>query len=307
MTKQTGILRLLGIALVVALGFETVFAVVFGWCIAIWESMRPREGASESLMIRMDGTPLIQSTEYTANGYNNSTTYRSLDGSAVSLLGQIREWLKGASLPIPRYTGTFPLRGYARIGRFSDWQTPPVLWYFVDNGARDGRGYFEGYDSASQRRTGFVGRNGFRRDRPPVEERFPMDGVKLASDAAFTRHSTGPYWFGFDRDEHSDEFELPTWKVGMISGGQLLEVDLYKGSVTTLFESADLISAGILETVTKEKTTRQGPMQNHIREHLAVRTSDRVFVLDAAGKQVTVYPIPDEFRDQGFTIHELSG
>ncbi len=306
MTKQKGILRPLGLALILALGFEIVIAVVFGWCIGTWQSLRPRErGVNESLTIRLDGTPLIQSTtfhQYTANGYNDITTYRKLDGSAVSLLRQDEEWLNGASLTIPRYTGTFPLHGYARIGRFSNWQTPPVLWYFIDNGDRDGRGYFEGYDSASKRRTGFIGRNGIRPDRPPVEEWFPMDGIKLASDAAFSVHTDGSYW----GDQTSPELGLPTWKVGMISDGQLLEVDLAKGSVTTLFESANLISVGILETAAKEKTTQKGPPQYRVRYHLAVRTSDRVLVLDPTGKQEAVYPIPDEFRDQGFTIYELA-
>ena len=85
-------------------------------------------------------------------------------------------------------TFTFPLDGNARIARFADCRTPANLWYFLHDGARDGRGYFVGYDSKSKLCVGFIGRDGFRPDQPPVEQWFPMDGVKLASGMALPRN-----------------------------------------------------------------------------------------------------------------------
>ena len=40
----------------------------------------------------------------------------------------------------------FPLDGNSRVVRFDDRQTPLKFWYFIDDGNRDGRGYFVGYD-----------------------------------------------------------------------------------------------------------------------------------------------------------------
>ena len=303
MMKQTGGFRPLGIALVVAFGFETVIAVVVGWGVSTWESLRPREGVNESLMVRWDGMPLIQSNaynNYAGDGHNN-LAYRAVDGSSVPPPGEKDRWLKGASLTIPRYTGVFPLQGYMRVGRFTNGQAPPVQWYFVDDGARDGRGYFEGYDSASKRRTGFIGRNGIRPDRPPVKDWFPMDGNKLASDAAFSVRSVGPFWFGYERDEPSAEF--PLWKVGMLSAGQVLEIDLRNGSVKTIFEAADLIVIGLSGTV----SAGEGPPHTNYHQHLAVRASDRVLLFDGEGKLLASYLVPEEFRDQGFTLYELDG
>jgi hypothetical protein len=288
----------MGIALVVAIGLEIVIVVVAGWGISVWENMRIRNSVNESMMVRSDGTPVIQSTSfYSYSGHSyNTVTYRALDGSTVPRPGEKDRWLKGASLTIPHYTGVFPLQGYMRIGRFEDRQSPPAQWYFVDDGARDGRGYFEGFDTENKRRMGFIGRSGLRPDRPPVDDWFPMDGNKLASDAAFTRHSIGPNWMYGE----NSSVEFPLWKVGMISGGQLLSIDLRNGSVKTLFESADLIAIG-LSTVTVSDET---PDPN-FHQRLAVRTSDRVLLLDGEGKQLTSYLVPEEFRDQGFTLYEL--
>ncbi len=39
MSKQTGILRPLGLALVLAIGFGAVFALAAAWGISIWEGL----------------------------------------------------------------------------------------------------------------------------------------------------------------------------------------------------------------------------------------------------------------------------
>ena len=195
------------------------------------------------------------------------------------------------------------------MGRFTDGQKPPTFWYFVHDGARDGHGYFVGYDSQSKRRVGFVGRDGFRTDRPPVEQSFPVDSAKLGSGRAFSQYITT---YGYDRYSGRDSDEFPVWKADMISGAEVLEVDLRSGSVRTLMESADLISVGFLGfslTQPSLRLTSQtiGEMESllKLREKLAIRTSDRVVVFDAARKQSAVFLLPEEFRDRGINFYEL--
>ncbi len=190
MSKPTGILRPLGLAAVLAIGFGAVFALAAGWGISIWDSLRHGERVGESVMVRQDGTPLIQCNRY--DGYQSHATYHTLDGSEVPepVEHVTNLWLEGASLRMPgRGWPLFPLDGEDRVWRFHDglenWENS---WYFVDDGARDGRGYFVGYDGQSKLRAGFIGRDGFRPDQPPVEQWFPMDGVKLAR----TGHSPEP-------------------------------------------------------------------------------------------------------------------
>jgi hypothetical protein len=123
-----------------------------------------------------------------------------------------------------------------------------------------------------------------------------MDGVKLASHTAFSRYAgIGNYWPGGYEYESR---EFPTWRVDMISGDQLIEVDLQKRSVTTLMKSPDLIALGILETVSTSKAAGDEQPSRHRHQHLAVRTSDRVLVFDAPEKQPATFVLSQEFRDR---------
>ncbi|MGA2256110.1 MAG: hypothetical protein ABSG53_15795 [Thermoguttaceae bacterium] len=300
MCKQTGILRPLGLALVLVIGFGTVLALAAAWGISIWEGLY-RERTYENVVVRADGTPLIQ--RYTYDGYQN-VTYHALDGSDLpgSKENSNENWLGGAFLAMPSRDIIFPLGGNTRVRQFGDGQTPLNLWYFIHDGARDGRGYFVGYNSQSKLRVGFIGRDGLRPDQPPVEQWFPMDGVKLASGRAFSRYAALGYLYG-DGGDSSGEF--PARKTDMISGTQLLQVDLRTGSVTMLMESPDLMAASILATVSTSQAAGDDLPRANRHRYLAVRTTDRVLVLDVAGKQHTAYVLPEELRERSIILYEL--
>ncbi len=90
----------------------------------------------------------------------------------------------------------------------------------------------------------------------------------------------------------------------MISGAQLLEVDLRKRSVRTLMEAADLIAVGMFEPALKSEAAAEAT-RTHRQQHLAVRTTDRVVVFDATGKKHAAYPLPEELRDRSIAFYEL--
>ena len=342
MSKPQGLLRPLGLALVLALGFAVVFAVAAAWARSIWESLHGAgaservvvrtehqangrvtqvtevnaDSGGESLVVREDGTPLIQ--RWTNDGYRNAAirtlNLRALEGREVPghKEKEVESWLDGASLGMPGRSRfwladwlMFPLSSGQRVRRFAEGRTPCNLWYFLDDGARDGRGYFVGYDSRSKQCVGFIGRDGLRPDLPPVEKWFPIDGDKLVNGAVFSRLPPRGDEYG-EVPVNVGEFPFPMWKVDMICGAQLLEVNLRTGSVRTLLESADLMSAGILETATKSAPAGEAPTSSRRREKLAVRTSDRVLLFDAARKQYAAYVIPREFRGRTITFYELN-
>jgi hypothetical protein len=294
MSKPQGIIRPLGLALVLAAGAWAVYALVGCWGLVIWESLQRYARTFESLKVAADGRPLIQRIVYDSG--QQSVTFRALDGSDVP--GE--DWLSSASLPVPVPKRlAFPMMGYSRVRVFADPQTPAIMWYFLHNGARDGRGYFVGYDSYSKLSVGFIGRGGWRPDEPPAGDWFPMDEVSFASG----RH--GYYYGQNDADRGEDGDSFPGWKDYMISGTDVLEVDLRRRSVTTVMESDGLISIGILETATKSKAAGEGSPHSKHRQRLAVRTTDRVVVFDAPGKQYAAYRLPDELRDKGFEFYEI--
>jgi hypothetical protein len=303
MSKPQGIFRPLGLALVLAVGFGAVFAFAAAWGMAIWEGLRRQNRAYENLVVRGDGTPLI--LRNTFDGYQNMTLY-ALDGSEVPRPKENESWLEGASLAMPRQDRLrFPLNADARVMAFSDSQAPPNLWYFVHDGARDGRGYFVGYDSQSKLCVGFIGRDGFRPDQPPVEQWFPMDGAKLAGGTAFSRPNSNDFRYIGYYAAYEPAGEFPAWKVHMISGAQLIEVDLRTRSVTTLLESADLIALGMLEPASQVKAAGEESPSLRRSQRLAVRTTDRLLVFDAAGKQPSAFVVPEEVRDRSIKVYEL--
>src|SRR5208282_3645427 len=102
MSKQTGILRPLGLALVLAIGFGAVFGVVAAWGVSIWEGLyRTNVSDNKGLVVRADGTPLIQ--RYVYNGMGSVVTYYELGGREVpgSMQKEGENLLGGAVLAVP--------------------------------------------------------------------------------------------------------------------------------------------------------------------------------------------------------------
>jgi hypothetical protein len=289
-----------------------VFALAAGWGITIWEGLhKDRAGENLELRVRGEGEPYIRRDAY--DGYYRKTTFHAMDGSELprrKYQGSSSE-VAGASLAMPRRDRVwdrlgFSLNGNTRVAGFADGfvdgPPPPHFWYFLHDGARDGRGYFVGYDSQSKLCVGFIGRDGFRPDQPPVEQWFPMDGAKLASGMAFSRYTGAAFWADGYTMRRGGEF--PAWKVEMISGAELLEVDLRTGSVTTLMESADLVAVGMLIRVSTWTAAGEHVLSENFEEKLAVRTTDRLLVFDAPGKQRFAHLLPEELRDQSIVLYE---
>ncbi len=300
MCKLREILPPLGLAVVLAIGFGVVLALAAGWGTAVWHGLRQNRVVSENLEIRPDGTPVIQRCVYDSSV--TTATYHGLDGRELPPVKGGNPSLGGVYLLVPRGDGLFRLSGDLSISRFYVGEAPSTnAWYFLHDGTRDGRGYFVGYNYASKLCIGFIGRDGFRPDQPPVEQWFPIDSAKMAYYTTLL-----PYGFG----EYGAEPGCSAGTVMMISGTQLLEVDLRSGSVKTIMESPHLIALGILQTFPngKDAAILSRPYQEmygvHLVRRLLVRTRDRIVVFGASEKQRTSFPIPEALRDRAIRLYE---
>ena len=63
---------------------------------------------------------------------------------------------------------------------YNYWYAPEV-WYFVHDGKLNGHGYYVGYDKIAKAKIGYIGRDGFRPDEPPLEGQFPVDGRRMSN------------------------------------------------------------------------------------------------------------------------------
>jgi hypothetical protein len=92
----------------------------------------------------------------------------------------------------------------------------------------------------------------------------------------------------------------------VVSGDELLAIDLRERTVRSIFRSPDIRAVSIFQRPTpiderpaneqagRSDVSSGGPME------LAVLTADRVVTLDASGKQTGSYVLPPEVRSSGF-------
>jgi hypothetical protein len=299
MTMRKTFFQQLGLATILLLGFGVVIGLVIGWSISILEAVMVKPTIYQDIIVMHDGTPIVQKISFNQFGYgDNPYTYFTLDGKKITVKRDER-FLESANLTgsrdLMKQTG-FPVY-QNRIAAFSDQRESPTFWYFVHDGYPDGKGYFIGFDTKSNQCVGYIGLRGNCSNLPSKEEWFPMDGCKIQAGGAFTNYDSR-----YPRDwDYGEEQEIPYWKVVMISGDQLLEVNLRTGSIRTIIKMPDLMSVRILTSANKDEP----PDRNRWRQHIVMRTSERIIVVDSAGKQIDSYAIPKDIQPATLNFYEI--
>jgi hypothetical protein len=182
--RKFSLLRQILWAATLATGFGTLWLVLALWLGTSMQGAWQGDGRlrQESLVVRSDGVPLIQSF---AMENASPITYRDLSGR-LQVAPERNE-----QLPMVSMAGEHGAPGFffhprwdQRIKPFVDAQVPTVNWFFVHDGRPEGAGYFVGYDRLSNRRVGYIGLNGFRSDPIPPDECIPVRAA-LIMDYAY--------------------------------------------------------------------------------------------------------------------------
>jgi hypothetical protein len=275
MSKQNAVLRPLGIAIVLAVGFEFAIGLLALWGIAIYGELGgTRNYEWEQILILKDGTPIIY--HYAHFDGTSKSNYRTLEGKELPEDMVTYEAVGEARLAGPDDFKNIhnALEGRNRIRSENVLMPQLAYWYFVFEGNGE-RGYFVGYDDISKRCIGYLGRNGASQQTPGKEDQFKVEGSKYDSGFLMLNPVNVPMAF-------------------LISGNHLLEVNLQSLSITTLVESPDIISLCLLPV---EKAMRESLSSDDLIENtyvLTVRLPNRILLFDAGGKQVRSFVLPDE-------------
>ena len=295
MIKREAIVRPLLLACLVAIGTGVVICFAVVWSVPIGEQLLGPEKTRQSLLIQEDGTPLISSSP---SAYRSQAGY-TLEGVEVPGDEPIRA-LYGASFPALRtqQPALFSLGWELRIVTFADDRRPATYWYFVHDGKLDGSGCFVGFDSASKSRVGYIGARGFRLDQPPPEERIPVDGRLLARGAAFGR----TVYLG-DREPY---YGWGVRTVHIISADRLLEVDLRKRSIRTVMEHGDMLGVSELSRPLSPPAKENSDDTRLWRSYVAIRTPDRVFLLDKTRHTQRSYLLPPQVGLGRLAFYEIA-
>jgi hypothetical protein len=278
--------RELAWAVTLGTGFGSVWFVMVIWLGTLDREDRRNWPPRENLVVRSDGTPLIQVTTWK----DYSISYRDLSGAKQADLETADR------VPAVRVTGVHETPGafpgnpswQRRLRLFFNDRAPTVNWFFVHDGKTDGAGYFVGYERESNRRVGFIGLAGLRHDPVPVTERIPVRGALTAD---FVQWSSAPLWINLGRQTTFSlaRSDLPPRLVYVPSGNSVREVDLAAGTVTTILDASEPIeSTGIptLESWSGGHYAKEPP--------ILVRTRQQIYALDRSHKTTRQFTIPDE-------------
>src|SRR4051794_876312 len=250
MKSNVGIVKRIMAAAVVTTGIAVVWAVVVGWVGTVADSLKPAgEYSSESLIVGTDGTPGIR-TDKTTSNIQLVVDRRTLDGKPWP---KKLDTIQSAYFPPPyKKPGLVetPLRWdeyYGRIAGRTDGKDPPAAWYFVRDNGETGEVYVTGYDGISKLLVGYMGRDGFRASKPPLDEQFnvPMstndDGFRHVAlsnqnDTLEAQRVVRCYQsFGEDPQE---------WTVSLLGTDRLWEVNVRDRTVRSRIEFDGAMSMG---------------------------------------------------------------
>ena len=291
--RKFSLLRQILWAVTLATGFGTLWCVLMLWLGTSMQWAWQGDGRLrlESLVVRSDGVPLIQSI---AMDNASPTTYRDLSGRP-QLAPERNDQFPVVYMPgehgAPGFFSSYP-RWDQRLEAFIDAEEPTVIWYFVHDGRPEGAGYFVGYERINNRRVGYIGLNGFRSDPVPADECIPVRAALIMDSVHW---SSVPRWMSSGRVQlpRVDQSDLPPRLVYVPSGNRLRKVDLSARSVTTVFESPELIESPGIPTLSSWSSYH--PMKE---QPILVRTANYVYVLDHRHNVTKAFAIPIEIDHQ---------
>jgi hypothetical protein len=239
------------------------------------------------------------------------------------------EFLNAASLaaPVkpPRLFET-PISWSERIAGISDQQRMATAWYLVRDDRPEGRCYLAGFDEKSKLPVGYMGRQGFGRTMPLVDDWFDLDRRTLGwnNGAVATMNSIQPGGLAINYGPASATVneKLPPWQLFLIDGDKLLEIDLRKRSLRTILESTGLVAVTTLleplhaaradapdDNNTPPAATEGDETNNDssdiVRQaaKIALRTTDRIMLLDPRTSAQSQYSLPQSMREKAIQVY----
>jgi hypothetical protein len=292
-------------ALIIAAGFAVLFAFALVWLNELRKTIVGASPAAsyENLSVESDGTVLIGT-------YGNvQRTYRTLEGQPAIVDSKLGEMSPAYLRSRRAGDAEVPARGWeARVFPFADDAVPPTYWYYILAGdSVDGRGYFAGYNSETQRPAGYLGTNGFTATLPARDDQFSVYGRGIAQrDSIFSSWGfqfpngmspMGPAKF----DSH---FNYPPWIVYLHAGGRFLKIDLSRRTVSPAVNADDIVIAG---QVSRPDAAAQaaGSRYPQTLETYVLRRADRITLFNPADETTEDFPLPAELRDRNFSFYNF--
>ncbi len=293
MTAQRGLIRPMILGILLGVGFAIAWGMVNTWVLTIVQQTATRRGF-EHLFFSKDGKAIIVSIEGGRFGY-------------IQLYDLTRNLLDISDDDISRATIALLARSEAtffeepswrnRVRSFADNHNPPIYWYFVSDGKKDGSAYLVGYNSWTKTRIGFLGTGGFREHSLPAEEHFsfPWHQESLSRRVICQQEHYNDYGYvKYPYHAYGNSTDLPSWYVYIHAADNIIyRADLEKRSVQIALERLPIWSMALFP----ELIPNSRPLYR-----LIVRTDDTVILFNGHNELLRKFPIPQELRDLDITL-----
>ncbi len=278
------------VAVILATGAGVAWAIAVSLCSAIIDdAVRP----ADEIRFRQlgvqndDNTPVIRL--YLQDG---RTHYVTLDGTAINASGV--NYLIDMPAPLDQRDRDKILGWPARIAQV--YGTAEKVWYFVHGDRAEGRGYFVGYDSRTNRRIGYIGRAGFRSTEPPPEDQFSTF-VRWSANNAISylpcednlEERTGVRTHGFPL--------CPC----LVTDDGLMLIELDERAVKPLYRAT-----GIFWVAVSHEPGPIEPQRSVRPPTILARMPDQIVILGPSGQQLQAFQLPAELRDSSLGWIQLT-
>jgi len=279
-----------------------------------WQRKKAASVASsthETLVVDYDGRVVVALRD----SRGNSVRYLDANRMPISLNNENARWLMGSHL-------FRSLRTWSPWNGRREYPIEPLnqavkseRWFFVCD-RQAGRAVFEGYDAVTHRLLGFIGPDGFEAGPRDQSKGFPVNGpvngpIPWGTNQILWTHETSDY-----RDQeyglagvHFDSHEpLRAGQWVLRSDEQLFLVDLAVRSVTDLLPGMHVLSVAQASRVVRTDPDRAPAAagverQVEYQKWLAIRTADRVVLINPNAGLREEYVLPREWNERDFEIH----
>jgi len=263
----------------------------------------------EELIVDTENRILIQTR---VGGEWSVRRYRTLDGESVELSDDPTLNATRTARPY-RTPGLFEWQFSwdQRIAGMTDYQAPPVYWVLMRDAKKPGRAYFVGYDSVSRFRVGFISRAGFQTDVPLEVDQFDLgnEPLQFNNNVVASNGHMARGGLSYNASTRTSEATslIGEWKVFLIDGNSLQEVNLRDRTVRTLasFENpAGVVTVGLF----RDMRSLDSPSDANafdIENRLLVRCRDRLVLLNPSDDSQVEFEIPKGMELESFSVFVL--
>lgn len=273
------------LALLLTVTASAGFALLAGSLVELYDALvrdsRTADGSyRENLAVTELGTPIIVRDQW--QPFRTKKLF-DLQRQPIELPAREPVW-RPAALSADDAGQSGWLRRYGqrnRVARIAAGGRAGEKWYILFDGNRSRRFYFQGMTRDGGETIGYIGRNGFQETKPDEESQFQEAPYRLRAD--LDRRTTG------DRNS----------RVVLLDDRRLLAIDFQRRNVDELIDEP-VVSLGRLNERLDGRRLANDPAVR------AVRTSDRVVVLDLEEGTRRTFVIPKPLRDQPFGFYPLN-